>query len=229
MGRRLWETTHMTPKTLLRFGNDTILSTIIENFKSIGTNEIIIVTGFKSKDIISYVTVNNYFGISIRFIQNPEWRRGNGISVVAAQSVVGNEPFVLSMSDHIVSPAALKQIVNHPSNRNLLLVDSRSDEIFDIADATKVYVELGHIRAIGKSLPSYNAIDCGIFRLNCRFFDAMKAQINDGKESISAGIEKLIESNDMEAAFMDPSHYWMDLDTPESYKHGLNTAGKYLG
>jgi choline kinase len=139
------------------------------------------------------------------------------LSVAAAKSAVRDESFILSMSDHVVSIEALRKISELESGKNLLLVDPRIEEIFDIDDATKVQVENGRITDIGKVLKSYNAIDCGIFRLTPRFFSAMDEQVRAGKESISGGIQKLISIGDMEAVLMNSDHWWIDLDTPESY------------
>lgn len=219
MGSRLWGNSNKVPKTLLPFGKGTILSTIIGNFKSIGFKRFVLVLGFKSEYITEYVAHEDGFGVSIEFVENPLWERGNGLSVAAAKPAVRDEPFLLSMSDHIVSVDALKKVADHISEKNLLLVDPRIDEVFDIEDATKVHVEDGRITDIGKELTTYNAIDCGIFRLTNRFFRAMEEQVKVGKESISAGIQKLIEADDMEGVLMDPHHHWIDLDTPESYVH----------
>jgi NDP-sugar pyrophosphorylase family protein len=79
MGSRLWGSTNKIPKTLLPFGNGTILSTIIENFKIIGLNEFVIVVGFESEYITEYVTQQEGFGVSVEVIENPEWKRGQRI------------------------------------------------------------------------------------------------------------------------------------------------------
>ena len=57
-------------------------------------------------------------------------------------------------------------------------------------------LEGAHITGIGKELVDFNAIDCGVFRLDARFFEAMECAIHQGKESISAGIRHLIEKYD---------------------------------
>jgi 1L-myo-inositol 1-phosphate cytidylyltransferase len=219
MGSRLWGQTNKVPKTLLPYGDGTILSTILRNFQSIGHTDIALVIGFEKSYIVEYLTDNDNFGLNIEFIENDEWERGNGLSVLAAHEAIRHSPFILSMSDHIVSPEALNDITHDPSEHNLLLVDTRIDEVFDIDDATKVQIDNGKIVAIGKELTTFNAVDCGIFRLTERFFTAMKDQAKNGKESISAGIQKLIEANDMRAVRMKPHHRWIDLDTPESYIH----------
>lgn len=221
MGSRLWNQTNKTPKTLMPFGSETILSTILKNISATGIQEFVIVIGYRKDDIVNYLNKNDDFGFKITYIENPEWQKGNGISVLAAEKAVTEDRFLLSMSDHIVSVPALQKILNHGSSKNLLLVDPDVNSIFDIDDATKVEVVNNAIINIGKELTHYNAIDCGIFKLTNSFFDAMREQLKKSQESISAAIKRLILNTDMEAVFLDEHDFWIDIDTPESYQYAL--------
>ena len=222
MGSRLWRQTYSIPKTLLPFGGGTILSTIMDNFHEVGIDEYVIVVGYQSEYITDYLSKNGDLGYEISFIENDQWDKGNGISVLAVRPAVEEEDFILSMSDHIVSLSALERIVNAPRGGNLLLVDPRIDEIYDIDDATKVAVQENHIVNIGKEISIYNGVDCGIFKLNKRYFTAMKNALIMNQDSISAAIRELIRNNDMDAVFMNPDERWIDIDTPAAYLHSLN-------
>ena len=222
MGSRLWEKTNHVPKTLMPFGKGTILSTILKNISETGIQEFVIVVGYKKEYILNYLSEHNNLGYHIQCVENREWQKGNGISVLAAEKAVGSGAFILSMSDHIISVSALQQIVNHPSSKNLLLVDPKVNEIFDIDDATKVKVDGSRIIDIGKQINDYNCIDCGIFRLNQRFFESMRKQLKLQKDSISASVIGLIQNSDMEAVRINEDDYWIDIDTPEAYHHALN-------
>jgi choline kinase len=213
------------PKTLLTFQDGTILSTIMRNLAHSGISEIIIVLGHQADHIREYVLKNkSRLDVEVALVENPQFMRGNGISVLASENAVGNEPFVLSMSDHIVSASAVRRVAESTSPANLLLVDPRVSEVYDIDDATKVKAAGSRILAIGKDLSEYNAIDCGIFRLTPRFFDAMRTQLLNNKESISAAVTSLIAGNDMEAVYMKEIEQWFDIDTPEAYRHALRQS-----
>lgn len=226
MGSRLWKKTNQQPKTLMPFGDETILSRIIKNISYAGINDFVIVVGYRSQEIIDYVEKNEYFGFKFSYVENPEWRKGNGISVLASEKEVGKDKFLLSMSDHIVSVNAIKRIVHHNSDANLLLVDPKVEQIFDIDDATKIQVAGNKIVTIGKELSGYNGIDCGVFKLNSRFFDSMREQLKTNQESISASIKGLIQNDDMEAVFLAEDDSWIDIDTPESYQHAIENLVK---
>jgi choline kinase len=219
MGSRLWEKNDHVPKTLLPFANETILATIMHNIAATGIGEFVIVVGYRKDEIINYLSKNDRFGFRVEVIENRSWRRGNGISVLAAEPAVDGQAFLLSMSDHIVSVPALQRVVDHPGSKNLLLVDPRVDGIFDLDDATKVEVVGQRIINIGKELDSYNGIDCGIFKLTDRFFDAMRGQLQLKQESISAAVRGLIQQDDMEAVFLNEHDFWIDIDTPEAYDY----------
>lgn len=226
MGSRLWGQNDQIPKTLMPFNNETILATIMRNIAATGVRQFIIVVGYRKELIIDYLSKNEHFGYQIELIENPEWQRGNGISVLAAEPAVNGQPFLLSMSDHIVSVSALHQIVQHPSPKNLLLVDPRIDAAFDLDDATKVRVNDHRILDIGKEIGQYNGIDCGVFKLTPRFFEAMRERLKLRQESISAAIQGLIQQDDMEAVFMRQHDLWIDIDTPEAYHHALRIFSK---
>jgi choline kinase len=159
-------------------------------------------------------------------VENPEWTRGNGISVLASEYAVTHDSFILSMSDHVVSPSAIKRVVESASAANLLCVDPRIADVYDIDDATKVRLEGDNIGRIAKTLENYNGIDCGLFRLNGRFFDSMREQLKSGRDSISAGIDGLIQNGDMAAVFLESSEEWIDIDTPDAYRHALESFRK---
>ena len=225
LGSRLWEKSKNIPKTLMPYGNETILSTIMKNISQVGIREFVVVVGYQSEKIVSYFEKNRNFDYNISVVENFEWNKGNGISVLTAEKEVGSENFLLSMSDHIVSVSALEMIVNYDSSKNLLLVDPKVKKIFDIDDATKVEVRGSMIVNIGKELSNYNGIDCGIFRLNGRFFESMREQLKFNKDSISDSVNGLIKNEDMEAVFMKENDYWIDIDTPEAYRHALENIG----
>jgi choline kinase len=224
-GIRLWDTTERIPKTLLPFNDGTVLSQILGNFASIGIEDFVIVVGYRPEMIVGYLESVKFFGHRVTIVENPEWKRGNGVSVFSAASAVPeDEDVFLSMSDHLMPPEALRRIHSAKSERNLLLTDPKLDTIFDIDDATKVVVEDARIVQIGKSLTRFNAVDCGVFRLNRRFFQALERQIAAGNESISDGARLLIENDDFESISIPGDCRWIDIDTPEAYRHALGVA-----
>jgi len=226
-GSRLWPHTDQAPKTLLPFGQGTILSQIMSNFATVGVAEFIIVVGFGAKQIVEYIATAG-LGPRVTFVENRDWQRGNGLSVHLVRGVAGAGSFLLSMSDHLVDPPALAHLMAARSDQNLLLVDPRGDGGFDLPDATKVMMQETRITGIGKELADFNAIDCGVFRLDERFFEAMECAIRQGKESISEGVHHLIEAGAFEGVRLPEGSHWIDIDTPEAYEYALAHGRWYV-
>lgn len=228
-GFRLRSEAERMPKTLLPFGKGTILSHVMDHFAAVGVSDFVVVIGCRGEQIVDYLREHDHFGHHVDFAENPNWLRGNGLSVAYARPyVTPGEPAFLSMSDHLVPPEALAAIRDASSEKNLLLTDARIDSVFDLDDATKVLVEEERILDIGKEIHEYNTIDCGVFRLTERFFDALDLQIADAKESISDAVRLLVEADDMESVPIPAGASWIDVDTPESYRHALEHRDAYL-
>jgi choline kinase len=226
-GARLAGETEQIPKTLLPYGEGTLLSTILGNLAAAGVEDFVVVIGYRGEMIRDYLAEHKDFGREIRIVENPEWRRGNGLSVAAARGALEAEPALLSMSDHLVEPRALRAVVDTGGDASLLLTDPDVDGVFDIPDATKVLREGRRILDIGKGLTSYNAIDCGIFRLGSDFFDALEHQIAAGRDSISDGARLLIEDGRFESLPLPPGCAWIDVDTPAAYGHAVSLRERF--
>jgi choline kinase len=219
---RLWETTGREPKTLLPFGDGSILAAILENFGRIGIREFVIVTGYRGDLLAQHLRDHADFGMAVRVLENPEWHRGNGVSVLRAlESLAPEEPVILSMADHVVSPAGLAAVRDGPGGMNLLLVDPRIDACFDLPDATKVRREGDRIADIGKDLGEYDVLDCGVFRLDQRFRVALERAVAQGREGISDGVRELVTGEGFGTVVLPPGAAWLDIDTPESYHFAL--------
>jgi choline kinase len=220
---RLWETTGREPKTLLPFGDSSILGTIFANFAAIGIREFVIVTGYRGDLIARHLRERNDFGMTVQLLPNPEWHRGNGISVMRALAhLAPEEPAILSMADHIVSPTALAAVRDGPAGMNLLLVDPRIEECFDLPDATKVRREGDRIADIGKDLKDFDVLDCGVFRLDQRFRQAVASAAAQGREGISDAVRELVRGPGFGTVPLPAGAAWLDIDTPESYQFALS-------
>ena len=201
----------------------------MRNFAAAGISEFIVIVGFRGEAIVEYLTTHANFGYAVTVVRNPEWQRGNGISVHLAGTVLDpdEDEVLLSMADHLVTPEALQAMIDAPPGRNRLLVDPRIEQVHDLEDATKVWVDAGRIIRIGKELAHFNAVDCGVFRLTRRYFEAMGRQIGRGRDSISEGVRELIAADDFESVPIPASSHWIDIDTPAAYEHARANLARY--
>ncbi len=223
-GSRLESKHNGFPKTLLEVKGKKIIDIILEAVLYSGVNEVVIITGFKSHLLENYFKNNLSESISIEFLYNPNWKMSNGISVLKAKEVIQpDEQFILLMSDHIFHPVMLKEVVNTPiqSNQALLALDFKISSIPDLDDGMKVQCKkqsgkVFTITKLGKSLNTYQSIDCGMFKLNYSFFQVLEDSIANGKDSLSDACNALTTNYNMLGLDIEEKR-WIDLDTPKMF------------
>lgn len=208
------------PKPLFKVAGLTLIERAILSAKKAGITEFVVVIGYKG-DLVRKKLERRAqkLGVTIEFVENPDWTAANGHSVLKARSVI-NDDFVLMMSDHIFDWRILAGLVREPvlPGNVVLAVDRRIDAVFDVPDATKVKTRENAIVEIGKELPEYDAIDTGIFLCTTGLFSALEKACAEGKGSLSEAILRLASEGKARTATIEPL-YWQDVDTPESLKH----------
>lgn len=188
-----------------------------------------IVLGYEAEKVRAAIEPQQ-LKINLHWLQNEEWQKPNGISVLAAKDAL-REPFILTMCDHIFDPEIAVNLRNGPnsSQRGIqLVVDYDLDKIFDLDDATKLKVENGRVGMISKSLPDYNAVDTGFFRATPDLFTALEHSIAEGRYSLTDGVQVLADQGLVEAVDIH-GRMWQDIDTLQHAKEGERKLMASLG
>ena len=95
-GTRLREYTKNMPKSLILLNKKPLIEIIIGKCKNLGLNDFVIVTGYLEDKIKKVV---NKIGINVKFVNNPDFNKENGISVYCARNILKNEKkFLLLMA-----------------------------------------------------------------------------------------------------------------------------------
>ena len=190
-GTRLADDRYDDPKPLRKVCGIPLLRRTILSASKAGLTKIYIVVGFQKEKIKAYVKKRKW-PVEVVFIENDDWKKSNGISVLKAKEHI-NENFVLMMSDHIFDYNSLKDFLHEGLGafHAKLAVDYKIHQIFDKDDATKVVVKNSKIIEIEKNLVEYNAVDTGLFLLSPVIFDALEEAMHDGDCSLSDGIRSL--------------------------------------
>ena len=223
-GSRLEKMHKGMPKTLIEINNKRLIDDIISKIELCGINEIIIITGYRRKMLVSALNDYKKDELQINFVYNPNWKNANGISVLCAKEYISeDEQFILLMSDHIFEQEILRQIVKTKIGKDeaLLALDFKIDKIPDIDDGMKIQCTeienpIYSIQKFGKQLSIYNAIDCGMFKFNYNLFLALEGSISKEKCSLSDACNILAKKNKMKGLDI-KDNLWLDVDTPEMY------------
>ncbi|HSA58148.1 MAG TPA: NTP transferase domain-containing protein [bacterium] len=223
-GNRLRKWDGDLPKPLYKVAGLTLIERAILSAKKAGITEFVVVIGYKGDVIRKKLEKRRAkLGVSIEFVENPDWTAANGHSVLKAKGRLP-ENFVLMMSDHVFDWKILSGLVRETVNPGevVLAVDRRIDAVFDLPDATKVKTRPGSsggaIVEIGKEISSYDAIDTGLFLCTPGLFPALERACAEGQGSLSEAIRGLASQGKARTATIEPL-FWQDVDTPESLKH----------
>ena len=205
-----------------------LITRTMRSLEVAGCDKIIIVLGWEAKALERAIRFNYQGPLEVEFVLNDRYDLKNGISVLSAAPHVDGE-FILTMSDHILDPKIMHLIRESRPSRGgaALCVDYKLDSILDMDDATKVFVEKGLIRAIGKELKEYNCIDTGVFIGTPVLMEAIEGIYkNSGDASLSQGVQVLAEAGRMEAINIGDA-YWQDVDTPEMLSYAEKMLNHY--
>lgn len=223
MGTRLAGASDQTRlKPLTPVGGVPLIQRTIQSLELAGCTEIVIVLGFGFHEMRTEIleVTRTLDTLPITFVYNDRYQLKNGLSVLAAKDHIQGT-FVLTMADHVLSDEMMLLAGTHtpPEGGATLLVDYRVDAVFDLEDATKVFVKDGWIKTIGKELPGGNAIDTGVFVCTEALVEKI-AEINKNKgdASLSEGVQMLASEGRMRALDIGDA-FWQDVDTPEMLAH----------
>ena len=195
-----------------------MLERVITRARSAGVEQFLVVSGYRGDAVRAALdAISEREGISIRHIDNDEWQRGNGVSVSKAKPFLDG-PFVLSMCDHLVDPAILRDLMAsgaEPDTVTLAVDFNIAGSINDPDDVTRVKCSNGLILNIGKVIRDFNAIDTGVFLCTPVIFDALESSQAAGDESISGAMNVLARQG-RARTFDIQGRLWLDVDDPAS-------------
>ena len=201
-----------------------------------GASAFTVVTGHEGDAVEAFLaTAAARLALPIACVRTADWNLPNGHSVLTGSGAIGARRHLLMMADHIVDPALIATVAGAPAAGLVLGVDRRLDNpLVDLDDVTRVRTDPAdptRIVAIGKHLPDYDAFDTGVFAVDARFHDALRASITaGGAGSISAGVEALAATG--QARVIDTGdHWWLDVDDPRALDQAeaaLALADRYV-
>lgn len=198
-----------------------LISYTLETLTCAKIKTVHLVVGYESERMIAQVKQLIPSGVNVSFIENRDWRKQNGISLLTAAGKVG-APFLLTMSDHLFDEAMIGRLLDN-SDPGLLniAVDRKLDSIFDLRDAMKVQTRGNKVTGIGKDLRDYDAIDTGLFVCPLEIFDYLeRARSNNSQNDCSLADAVRLMAGDGKVRAIDIGEgWWQDLDTLGMLRH----------
>jgi CDP-L-myo-inositol myo-inositolphosphotransferase len=202
-----------SPKPLTPLLGLRLIERILLVAKLAGIHDFKIVVGYKASEIKQAVGDGRTYGVRIQYIENPEWEKGNGVSVLKTKNHIHGK-FLLLMADHLFHEQLIERLMTadvKPGHCVLCVDRNLTPDHTAIEDATKVYCEDGYVKQIGKSLSNFNAIDTGLFLCTSAIFDALEQSVENEQYSLSAGNQILAEQGKLVSLDVTGS-FWIDVD-----------------
>ena len=204
------------------FGEPIILRTL-GAARDAGVTRVEVVLGYQADRLRATIEAGLPAGLQVHFSYNFEWHLENGVSVLAAESELGDRRFALLMGDHLFEPPVLARLLAEPAaaDESLLAIDSRPAPPDVAAEATKVRLagdRRDRIVAIGKALEQYDALDTGMFVCAPSLFAAIRRARRGGDTTLSGGIRELAALGLMRGVDIGNAD-WYDIDTLADLRH----------
>ena len=194
-----------------------------------GIETVTVVVGHAAERVRHALGDGSDLGVSIDYVSNPEWPKGNGTSVYAVRELVGKEPFIVAMADHWYDPNIAKLLVRKASSgASRLCVDHNIQSPYYPDEATRVQAgDSGNIVHVGKQLANYNALDCGLFVFTQDIFDALELRFARGEYELGAAVNELALKGRLDEIDIGDLR-WEDVDTSEELKEASNKLRRSL-
>jgi len=181
-----------------------------------GATAFTVVTGHEAVRLEAFLSdLAKDLSVPIAPVRIEDWDRPNGHSVLAGAATIRGD-YLLAMSDHLFDAAIVRLLIAAPAADLTLAVDrDLANPLLDMDDATKVARgEDGAIRAIGKALEDFDAIDTGLFRATPALAEALEQSIAaGGSGSLSEGVQRLADEGRAMTVEIGGAR-WLDVDDP---------------
>lgn len=214
-GGRLGRHTASTPKPLVPIGGRPLISYTLRALSDAGLREAVVVLGYRGAQVRDALLRDSH-GLRLDYAWNADFHGGASLSLRAARSCLGPEPFLLVMADHMLSAGIIRRLLEawRPGGPGLVATDSAPWHEAYVDEATRVAIDpaTGLVTAIGKHLPRWDALDTGAFLFGPDAWDAVDAAPEDCE--LGEIYARLVEARRL-AAIDVTGESWYDIDTEE--------------
>lgn len=206
------------PKPLKPINGVPLIVRVLRSLEQARIDEVSIVVGYLG-DVLKAGLAQYRFDLDLRFVENPEFNKPNGTSLLAAKASVKGPTYLL-MSDHLWSPDLIQRVRRYPlaEDHAVLGIDFKIADCIDLDDATKVAIRGDRVERIGKELPKYDALDTGVFRITPAVIEALERVDGPQGCSLSQGMAELAREGRMRVVDVEDAA-WVDVDTPLALAH----------
>jgi choline kinase len=216
-GGRLGAHTRLTPKPLVSINGRPIADYTLEALATAGVSDVVVVTGYREEQVRAGLRRAAARGTKLTFVTNHRFEAGASLSLRAARPACGTDPFLLVMSDHLLSESLICRLLRQARlarpGVSLVAADSCPRDAIYADEATKLAIDGGgYVTAIGKDLAAWSAFDTGAFFIAPAAWEAVDSAPEDCELSVifaALARQRRLGAADVSGAF------WYDVDTAD--------------
>lgn len=212
-GGRLTRRTDGCAKCLMPVAGRPLILHVLISLAKAGLQEAVVVLGYHGEQIEANLGDGQRFGIKLRYVWNRDYALGNASSLWRALPVVGGEPFLLVMGDHLCSATLLRTFLASAGGRSALAVDRSDLGAARTAEATKVALVNGLVVGIGKEMERWDGVDTGFSHWASGAFAPVADAPPEGE--LATLMARLVRNQSELAACDVSGHFWLDIDTED--------------
>lgn len=113
-GTRLQPLTDTTPKAMLLINGKPMLQIILEQIKSVGVTEVVIIVNYLKDHIITYFGDGSKMGLKITYVEQPELK-GSADAIARAEKYITDKRFLVIACDSLFETDQLTRVLAHKS------------------------------------------------------------------------------------------------------------------
>ena len=162
-GRRLSPLTDDRPKCLVNLSGRSVLHWQLENLRSVGVREAVVLTGFGAALVDEEIAGLPLDGMAVRTLYNPFYALSDNLATCwLARGELQGEVLLLN-GDTLFEPAIAERLLDAPPADITVTIDRKND--YD-ADDMKVRTQGDALLAIGKTIDIYDGESIGFLRFS---------------------------------------------------------------
>lgn len=222
-GKRLRPLTNNTTKALIKVNGKPLLQILIEQLKTVGITQIIVVVHHLKNTVISHFGDGSHFGVKLTFVEQKELK-GNANALPYVEPYIKKERFFLLAIDSLFETDLLKRLLSHQSEGVFTV-----KEVEDTSRYGTIAVEGKKVKKIiEKSLhPPSNLANFSVYIVPKEIIPECKhvSLSPRGEYEITDALQALIDKG-MTFEY-EKSNYILDIGTPEQLQEAQELAKKF--
>lgn len=221
-GKRLRPITYYFQKSMIPIGKrqKPLLEYIVRLFKHYGFEDLTLLVGYKSEQIINYFDDGNRFGLKISYVEDDERYKGTGGALVNAfnRELIDEEDKIIIYYGDILSDLNLREMINYHDKCGASATVALSRN-FTVKVGLAEIDRDGRIVGFAEKPKIDKPVSIGIIILDGRELEELRNITVEGKDMDLMGdaIPHLIEVGKPVFGYVTEA-FWYDVGSAEAYE-----------